>query len=134
MAMNKRFILRRGGPDVLTEELVNAFSGVGDIEFKPLFDLVYANLRIRKAAHGGEEMLRLRTYEKLQWLVQMGGVDKAGKVYRGNSKRLRPFTDQLATKHCRALLDAAHQAVPERSSLDSGGDSFGENPLFPQGR
>jgi len=115
MSMKKRLslTLRRGGPDVLTEELVNAVMGEADFEFKPMFTLVYANLRARNAAHGGEEMLRLRLYEKLQWLVQVGGVDKTGKTYRGNDARLRPLTEQLAAKHCRELLSAAREVTPD---------------------
>jgi hypothetical protein len=35
------------------------------------------------AASGGEEMLRLRAYEKLQNLVSRGMVKKSGKKYRG---------------------------------------------------
>ncbi len=45
-------------------------------EFKPLFKLVHANLRARNMVSGGEEMLRLRVYEKLQALVHRGMVDK----------------------------------------------------------
>lgn len=56
-------------------------------EFKPLFEVVHANLRARNSANGGEEMLRLRTYEKLQSLVNQRMVKKtitkAGKHYRG---------------------------------------------------
>ena len=33
-------------------------------EFKPLFNVVHTSLRARNAASGGEEMLRLRVYEK----------------------------------------------------------------------
>ena len=62
-------------------------SGKVSFEFKPLFDLVHANLRARKSASGGEEMLRLRTYEKLQTLVGRGMVKKTitktVKEYRG---------------------------------------------------
>ncbi len=62
-------------------------SGSAWFEFKPLFDLVYLNLRARKSASGGEEMLRLRAYEKLQSLVNRGmvqkSITKAGKKYRG---------------------------------------------------
>jgi len=128
--MKKRLILRRGGPDLLTEELVNVISRDEDFQFKPLFDVVYANLRARNAAHGGEEMLRLRLYDKLQWLVQVGGVDKAGKTYRGNSERLRPLTEQLAAKHCHELLDAARHAVPEATSPRRGVEGFDAAPLF----
>ena len=52
-------------------------------EFKQLFDIVHENLRARNAASGGEEMLRLRAYEKLQNLVARGAVKKTGKKYKG---------------------------------------------------
>jgi hypothetical protein len=77
----------RRGPDIVTEELAAVLSGPASLEFKPLFDLVHANLRARKSVSGGEEMLRLRAYEKLQSLVNRGMVQKtitkAGKHYRG---------------------------------------------------
>jgi hypothetical protein len=77
----------RRGPDVVTEELVAVLSGAASFEFKPLFDIVHANLRARKASNGGEEMMRLRAYEKLQSLVSQGMVKKtitkAGKYYKG---------------------------------------------------
>jgi hypothetical protein len=77
----------RRGPDVVTEELVAVLSTKCWYEFKPLFELVYTNLRARKSASGGEEMLRLRAYEKLQSLVSRGmvqkSITKAGKKYRG---------------------------------------------------
>src|SRR5579862_2555981 len=77
----------RRGPDLITEELAAVLSKKASFEFKPLFDLVHANLRARNCASGGEEMLRLRTYEKLQTLVSMGMVKKtitnAIKEYRG---------------------------------------------------
>src|SRR5271168_913501 len=77
----------RRGPDLITEELMAVLSGSGSFEFKPLFDVIHANLRARKSANGGEEMLRLRAYEKLQSLVNQGVVKKtitkAGKHYKG---------------------------------------------------
>ena len=73
----------RRGPDLITEELVNVLGRKTSFEFKALFDIVQVNLRERKAACGGEEMLRLRAYEKLQNLVQAGVVKKTGKKYRG---------------------------------------------------
>ena len=66
----------RQGPDILTEELAMILSAKAPFEFKPLFALVYANLRARKLANGGEDMLRLRVYEKLQSLVQKGMVER----------------------------------------------------------
>jgi hypothetical protein len=53
------------------------------LKFKRLFDIVYENPRARNAASGGEEMLRLRGYEKLQNLVAPGAVKKSGKQYKG---------------------------------------------------
>jgi hypothetical protein len=81
--MNKTFAFSRRGPDIVTEELVSVLSGNASLEFKPLFTIVHANLRARKSGSGGEEMLRLRTYEKLQHLVQQGQVKKTGKLYKG---------------------------------------------------
>ena len=79
----------RRGPDVITEELAAVLSGSVAFEFKPLFDIIHANLRARKSASGGEEMLRLRTYDKLQSLVNQGMVmktiTKAGKHYKGQA-------------------------------------------------
>ena len=38
--------------------------------------MVHTSLRARNAASGGEEMLRLRVYEKLQSMVSRGMVSK----------------------------------------------------------
>jgi hypothetical protein len=82
--------LSRRGPDLVTEELAMVLSGQPSFEFKPLFEIVHANLRAKKSASGGEEMLRLRTYEKLQSLVSQGMVKKTitkdGKKYLGLAK------------------------------------------------
>jgi hypothetical protein len=68
--------LSRRMPDNVTEELVAVLSSRATFEFKPLFDVVLLNLRERNAAGGGEEMLRLRVYEKLQGLVGQGAVNR----------------------------------------------------------
>jgi hypothetical protein len=73
----------RRGPDMITEELVAVLLKNNPFEFKALFEVLYANLRARNAASGGEEMLRLRAYEKLQSLVGAGVVRKTGKSYQG---------------------------------------------------
>lgn len=71
----------------MTEELVAVLSGKLFFEFKPLFELVHSNLKARKYAGGGDEMLRLRVYEQLQNFVSQGMVEKkitkAVKTYRG---------------------------------------------------
>ena len=73
----------------MTEELVAVLSRKSAVEFKALFELVHANLLARNAANAGEEMLRLRLYEKLQQLVAQGAVKKTiakeVKTYRGTA-------------------------------------------------
>src|SRR2546423_6024398 len=79
-------------PDNLTEELVAVLSSRAWFEFKPLFDIILLNLRERNAASGGEEMLRLRVYEKLQGLVHQGAVTRTvtgiTKKYKGVAAKL----------------------------------------------
>jgi hypothetical protein len=79
-------------PDHITEELVAVLSSKASFEFKPLFEIILLNLRERNAASGGEEMLRLRSYEKLQGLVNQGAVTRTvngiTKKYKGVSSRM----------------------------------------------
>src|SRR5205807_8055248 len=70
-------------PTRRSSDLVAVLSRRASFEFKQLFDIVHENLRARNAASGGEEMLRLRAYEKLQNLVARGAVKKSGKKYKG---------------------------------------------------
>src|SRR4028119_2440231 len=81
--MKTSYGFSRRGPDRVAEELATALSTKGAYEFKALFSVVYASLKARNAAGGGEEMLRLRAYEKLQNLVARGAVKKTGKKYKG---------------------------------------------------
>ena len=83
MAIQKKNAFSRRVPDLVTEELVTVLTQKITFEFKQLFDQVHENLRARNAASGGEEMLRLRAYEKLQNLVARGLVKKTGKKYKG---------------------------------------------------
>src|SRR5438093_5815929 len=82
----------RRAPDNITEELVAVLSCKASFEFKPLFDIILLNLRERNAASGGEEMLRLRAYEKLQGLVSQGAVNRTftgiTKKYKGVASRM----------------------------------------------
>ena len=88
MPIHKKTAFSRRLPDLVTEELASVLSSRSSYEFKELFDLVHENLRNRNAASGGEEMLRLRAYEKLQNLVARGMVKKDGKKYKGIPKQL----------------------------------------------
>ena len=98
----------RRSPDIMTEELCAILSQKVSYEFKPLYDLVYANLHARNAASGGDEMLRLRAYEKLQNLVHDGMVTKSvDKRYRG-----RPAALSLV----KARLEEWRVAAKERAA------------------
>jgi hypothetical protein len=83
---------RRRLPDLVTEELVSVLSQKRSYEFKQLFEVVHDNLR-RNAANGGQEILRLRAYDKLQKLVFSGAVKKSGKIYKGNSAALAAMAE-----------------------------------------
>jgi hypothetical protein len=86
-------------PDNLTEELVAVLSSRAWFEFKPLFDIILLKLRERNAASGGEEMLRLRVYEKLQGLVNQGAVTRTvkgvTKKYKGIPARMTTISAEM---------------------------------------
>ena len=91
--MQRKSASSRRLPDLVTEELVAALlKKSASFEFKQLFDVVHKRLRARNAAGGGEEMLRLRAYEKLQNLVSRGMVKKSGKKYKGLSSLDKALT------------------------------------------
>ena len=102
-------------PDNITEELVAVLSCRGTFEFKPLFEILLLNLRERNAASGGEEMLRLRAYEKLQSLVSQGAVNRTvkgiTKKYKGVAARLSVLSAEMKVLRAdwdqRALAKAA---------------------------
>ncbi|MEY2906986.1 MAG: hypothetical protein RLZZ408_1457 [Verrucomicrobiota bacterium] len=81
--MQRNTSFARKVPDLITEELMALFSGqAGPLEFKEIFTIIHERLKSRNAATGGEEMLRLRAYEKLQHLIQRNLIQKQGKNYR----------------------------------------------------
>ncbi len=115
--MSKRSAISftRRAPDNITEELIGVLSSKASFEFKPLFEIILLNLRERNAASGGEEMLRLRAYEKLQGLVSQGAVNRtitgATKKYKGVAARMVTLRAQMkalrADCNQRALAKAA---------------------------
>jgi hypothetical protein len=92
MSKKRGVSFSRRAPDNISEELVAVLSSKASFEFKALFDIIFQNLRERNAASGGEEMLRLRAYEKLQSLVNQGAVTRTVtgivKKYKGVATRL----------------------------------------------
>ncbi len=82
-------------PDNITEELVAVLSSKDSFEFKPLFDVLLLNLRERNAASGGEEMLRLRSYEKLNQGAVTRTVTGATKKYKGVAARMTTLKAEM---------------------------------------
>ena len=105
----------RRAPDTITEELVAVLSSKASFEFKPLFDIILLNLRERNLGGGGEEMLRLRVYEKLQGLVCQGAVNRTvtgvTKKYRGVAPRMVVLRAQM-----KALRDACDKRARAKTA------------------
>ena len=110
--MSKRsgITFTRRGPDNITEELIAVLSSKASFEFKPLFEIMLLNLRERNAASGGEEMLRLRAYEKLQGLVSQGAVKR---TVTGITKKYQGVATRMIV--LRAEMKALRAACNERA-------------------
>ena len=90
-------------------------SSKASFEFKPLFETMLLNLRERNAASGGEEMLRLRAYEKLQGLVSQGAVNRTvtgtTKKYKGVAPRMMALRAEM-----KALRAACNQRARAKAA------------------
>jgi hypothetical protein len=122
--MDFKFPLR--GPDHVAEEIATVLSTKATMEFRDIFDIVYANLRSKDLARGGEEMLRLRCHEKLQGLVGSGFVAKNVKKYKGVPKMLKEFFKLAADHNARVSAGIAFKPgvlpkVSETTTSKSGG-------------
>ena len=110
--MQRKSAFSRRLPDLVTEELVSVLSKKGaSFEFKQLFDVVHERLKKRNAASGGEEMLRLRAYEKLQHLVSRNMVKKNGKK----------LTKSDIHRHNLAILGYCHDDATRKGILSASG-------------
>jgi hypothetical protein len=70
--------------DSVTRELCQLLAQDEAFEFKSLFAIVHQRLRARDEHGVGEEMLRLRTYTRLQQLMDAKLVRKSAGKYKGN--------------------------------------------------
>ena len=109
--MKTTYGFSRRGPDRVAEELASVLTTKTPLEFKALFDIVHTNLRAKNAASGGEEMLRLRLYEKLQNFVQAGFAKKVGKEYRGVPKGIETFLSTAAELNAK-FANGTHSRPP----------------------
>ena len=115
--MKSNYGFSRRGPDHVAQELATVLSKRSWFEFKALFEIVHANLKARNAASGGEEILRLRAYEKLQNLVSAGIVEKSSKKYRGIAPALVVFFETAASLN--AKFAAGSQSRPRGMAVNA---------------
>ena len=111
MPVKKASFVRRF-PDHVTDSLVEVLSEGGTFEFKSLFLRVHQILKLKKAVSGGEEMLRLRCYDKLQKLGMKGYVRKLDKTYCGLIG-----LEQASSTYQLALIDAGIAAARDAQEL-----------------
>ncbi len=111
MSTTRRTRFSRRVPDHVTDELVAVLSSPKQFAFNELFEEVYDNLKQRNAVSGGEEMLRLRAYEKLQNLCNRGLVEKEGKQYRGLERLEEASSAFVAAAAAKAAAAAAAAAA-----------------------
>ena len=109
--MKSTYGFSRRAPDIVAEEIAMVLSTKGWFEFKELFEVIHRNLKARSASNCGEEMLRLRVYEKLQNLVSAGAVEKSSKRYQGITVGLAAFFETAAA------LKTTCPTVTNRGSL-----------------
>ena len=92
-------------------------SSKASFEFNPLFEIILLNLRKRNATNGGEELLRLRVYEKLQGLVYQGAVKRTvtgiTKQYKGIPKRMVVLRTKMKALRAACKERARAEATPQ---------------------
>ena len=82
--------------DHASDELVVALLAKPTYVFNELYQVVEASLHAQKRSRVGEEMLRLRVYEKLQALVSRGLVRKTDKKYSAVRTALQAYAAEIA--------------------------------------
>ena len=73
MLEDRRSRSSRKTPDLVTDELIIILHEAGMLEFNDIFQRTVIVMKQKHMSLGGEEILRLRIYEKLQGLVSAGG-------------------------------------------------------------
>ena len=81
MLEDRRSRSSRKTPDLVTDELILILHEAGMLEFNDIFQRTVVVMKAKHMSLGGEEILRLRIYEKLQNLVSAGGLMKKGREY-----------------------------------------------------
>lgn len=82
-------------PDYVTDTICEILSDK-PIEFNALFEKLWEESLSNNRVSGGEEMMRLRAYEKLQNLVSKGHATKIGKTYLATASTIKATSAWLA--------------------------------------
>ena len=116
MATTRRTRFSRRLPDHVTDELVTVLStNTNFLTFhqRTFFFLFTKILKKKNAVSGGEEMLRLRAYEKLQNLVNRGLVEKSARTYKGLKGLEKASSAAVAAAQAEAQAKAEAEAEAE---------------------
>ena len=95
MLEDRRSRSSRKAPDLVTDELIVILHEAGMLEFNEIFQRAVVVMKEKHMSLGGEEILRLRIYEKLQNLVSAGGLVKKGREYTAQSKLMTLKSEPL---------------------------------------
>lgn len=130
MASSKRTRFSRRVPDHVTDELVVVLTREKEfLPFNDIFKLVYENLKKKNAVSGGEEMLRLRAYEKLQNLSSRGLVAKEGRTYKGLEGLEQASSEKVAERaEAAAKVRKAAREADVRRVLEAAAEAGGADP------
>ncbi len=86
MQEDRKYHSSRKTPDLVTDVLILILHEAGVLEFNDIFQRAVTVMKENHMPLGGEEILRLRIYEKLQNLVSSGGLVKKGREYTAQPK------------------------------------------------
>ena len=109
-------------PDHVAEQIATVLSTKRAMEFKEIFDLVYAALRSKELARVGEEIILLRTHDKLQTFVASGIATKNERKYKGVPKMLKEFFKTAAEHNARVASGQPFQpgVMPKVTAASTG--------------
>lgn len=94
MSMNRNARHSKRVTDIVRQEVIEVLlEAEGIIEFNNIFLKACESMKEKNYSTGGEEILRLRIYEKLQTLIAEGGVKKRGKEYEPLLPKLQEIKD-----------------------------------------
>jgi hypothetical protein len=87
--------------DQVIPELIRVLSTHTWLAFDELYAGVAESIHRRRPFRCGQEMLRIRVYEKLHQLVLNGFAERQGKTYRGILNELPVLAEHISAEEAR---------------------------------